>query len=84
MLQIDNQDLKTLKEKLPADWVKRIQCKVNFGGTKIRETLKAPENYDSEIIDAAIKVAAEYETEKRDKILEQKEGIKTLRNYETI
>jgi hypothetical protein len=78
MLEIDINDLTTLKRKLPVDWVKRVQKKVGFGGTKIRLTLSDPKNYNPEIIDAALKVAEEFEKEKQASISLQKEKIKQL------
>ncbi|MGN8055676.1 hypothetical protein ACTJKN_05335 [Pedobacter sp. 22163] len=56
-------DLKALKRRLPDDWVTKVQEKVTFGGTKIRETLRDPKKYNKEIIDATILVATEFELE---------------------
>jgi hypothetical protein len=68
-------DLKTLKKRLPEDWVIKVQSKVNFGATKIRETLRDPKKYDKSIIDATITVAEEHESEQELALALQKQKI---------
>ena len=71
-------DLKALKRKLPTNWVDRVKAKVGYGSTKIREALRHPDNYDKEILDAAIEVATEYKAEMEASILAQKKRIQDL------
>lgn len=75
---LNSRDLELLKRKLPTNWVARVQEKVPFGATKIREALKYPEHYDEQILDAAIEVASEYLEERDAKIQDQKAKIKVI------
>lgn len=75
---LNGTDLKMLKNRLPDDWVAKVQAKVSFGATKIRETLRDTKKYESSIIYAAIEVAEEFEKQKEKTALEQKQRIKNL------
>lgn len=71
-------ELKSLKRKMPTNWVERIQGKVAYGESRIRQALRDPAKYSKEIIDAALTVADEYKTEMELSIQKQKQRIKDL------
>lgn len=71
-------ELKSLKRKMPTNWVERIQGKVAYGESRIRQALRDPSKYSQEIIDAALTVADEYKTEMELSIQKQKQRIKDL------
>lgn len=77
---IEENTLNFLKHKLPTDWVGRVQLKVSYSASRIREVLRDSNKYNQEIMDAIIKVAEEYKEEVEAGVLAQKAKILNLKN----
>lgn len=75
---LNDDDLAILKARLPSNWVELIQAKVDYSPSRIREVLRDATKYNSDIIDAAIDVAAEHSIDSGRRVLDQKKKIQAL------
>lgn len=75
---INQRELLALRNELPKDWVHKVVERTSYSQSRIRETLRFPNKYNKEIIDAAIEVAKQHKVDADATISSQKQQIKAL------
>ena len=75
---ITQEELATLAEKLPNDWVKRVRETIDLSEAKIRQVLRSPKPQDTNILDIITDVATAYQDEIGKKLISVKSKITNL------
>lgn len=60
---LTTEELTTLAEKLPNDWVKRVRETLELSEAKIRQALRSPKPQDTHILEVITDVATSYQEE---------------------
>ena len=75
---LTQEELDTLAEKLPNDWVKRVRETIDLSEAKIRQALRSPKPQDTYILDAITDVATAFKAEVDQKLISVKSKITNL------